>query len=104
MLTSASGSNSSRDRSIRSPPRLIAFSPIVLVDQEILQGSQQKGAESTLFPISAFQCIFLEQMKKKSLHEILCISGSIAAMTQKGIKWRPISFAKSGKRALSRFR
>src|SRR5262245_22675494 len=78
--------------------------PIVLVDQKILQGRQQKRAESPLFSISAFQCIFLEQIKKKGLHEVLCISGSIAAVTQKGIKWRPVSFAKSGKCAMSRFR
>jgi hypothetical protein len=47
--------------------------------------------------------IFLEQIEKKSLNEVLCISGRIAAMTQEGIEWRPIGFAKSGKRPLSRF-
>ena len=104
MLTSVSGSNCIERQDCAIASSLHRLLPIVLVDQKILQGRQQKGAESPLFSISAFQCIFLEEMKKKGLHEILCISGSIAAVTQKGIKWRPISFAKSGKCALSRFR
>jgi hypothetical protein len=70
----------------------------MLVVQKILQRSEEKCAEPTLLAIRVAQCILLEQTSEKTLDQVLRISGGMAAVPKKTIKWRPIRFAKSGKR------
>jgi hypothetical protein len=48
------------------------------------------------------QYVLLEQMGKKTLDQVLCISGGMTAMSKKTVKRRPICFAKSRKRLVSR--
>jgi hypothetical protein len=76
---------------------------IVLIDQEILQRSQQEGAETALRLICVAQSILREQMDEESLDKILSVRGRITAVTQKGVERRPIGFAKSGEGLLHRF-
>ena len=77
---------------------------IVFVAQEILQRAEEKSAKPSLLPIRAAQRILREQMSEEPLDKILRIRGVVSSMAQKSIKWRPISFAKSSKRLLRRFR
>src|SRR3954469_196943 len=41
-------------------------------------------------------------MGKKTLHQVLCVSGGMTAMSKKTVKRRPVCFAKSRKRLLTR--
>jgi len=52
--------------------------------------------------VSVIQGVLLEQMSKKALDQILCISGRKTAVPEKTVERRPIGFAKSGERLLSR--
>jgi hypothetical protein len=48
---------------------------VILVEQEILQRSQQKCAKPALLLVRAGQSVLLKQMSKETLDEILCVSG-----------------------------
>jgi hypothetical protein len=74
---------------------------IILIVQEILQGSEEKRAKPTLLPIRPAQRVLLEQLSEKTLDQVLGISGGMTAVTKKTVKRRPIRFAKSGKGLLS---
>src|SRR5207248_5473726 len=76
---------------------------IIFVEQEILERSQQERAKPALLLIRPVQCVLLKQMGKKTLNEILCISGRITAMPNKSVKRRPIGFAKSRESLLGGF-
>jgi hypothetical protein len=79
------------------PTPLERSGAVILVKQKVFEGSEEKCAKPTLLPVRAAQCVLLEKMDEKTLDEILCISGRMAAMPKKSVKWRPISFAKSRK-------
>src|SRR6478672_2020010 len=78
--------------------------PIVLVVQKILQRAEQKCAEPAFLLICATQCIFFQQMGKKTLDEILRFGRSVTPKSQKGVKGWPIRFTEIGKRFPSCFR
>jgi hypothetical protein len=48
------------------------------------------------------QRVLLEKTGEKTLDQVLCISGGMTAMSKKAVKRRPIRFAKSRKRLLTR--
>jgi hypothetical protein len=75
---------------------------IILVVHEIFQRSEEKRAKPTLLAIRSAQCVLLEQLSKKTLDQVLGISGGMTAVTKKTVKRRPIRFAKAGKGLLSR--
>ena len=76
---------------------------IVLVEQEILQRSQQKRAKPTLLLVRAGQRVLLEQISEKTLDEVLRISGRKTAVAKKTIKRRPVCLTKSAQRLVSGF-
>jgi hypothetical protein len=77
---------------------------VILVEQEILQRSQQERAQPTLLLIRAVQCALLKQMGEETLDEILCISGWKTAVAKETVKGWPVGFAKSGECLPSGFR
>src|SRR5438874_11421323 len=79
-------------------------SPIVLVAQKILQRAEQKCTEPAFLLICATQRIFLKEMGKKTLDEILRFGRSVTPKSQRGIKRCPIRFTQIGKRFSSCFR
>jgi hypothetical protein len=88
---------------LAAPASLQRSGAIILIVQEILQGSQQERAKPALLLICTGQGVLLEQMSEKTLNEILCVSGRKTAVAKKTVKWRPIRFTKSRKRLVSRF-
>ena len=48
---------------------------VILVEQKILQRSQQERAKPALLLIRAGQSVLLEQVSEKTLHQILRVSG-----------------------------
>src|SRR6266498_3322904 len=79
-------------------------SPIVLVEQKILQRAEQKCAEPAFLLICATQRIFFKQMGKKTLDKILRFGRSVPPKSQKCIKGWPIRFTEIGKRFSCCFR
>jgi hypothetical protein len=77
---------------------------VILIEQEILQGSQKERAKPALLLIRAGQCVLLKQMGEETLDEILCISGWKTAVAKKTVKRWPIGLAKSGECLPSGFR
>jgi hypothetical protein len=71
---------------------------VILIEQEILERSQQKRAKPTLLLIRATQRVLFKQMGKETLNEILCVSRRKTAVAKKTVKRRPISLAKPGER------
>ena len=49
--------------------------PFILIEQKILQRSQQERAKPALLLIRAGQCVLLKQMGEETLDEILRVSG-----------------------------
>src|SRR6266536_1271883 len=76
-------------------------SPIVLVEQKILQRAEQKCTEPAFLLICATQRIFFKQMGKKTLDKILRFGRSVTPKSQIGVKGWPIRFAAVGKRLSS---
>jgi hypothetical protein len=81
---------------LATTPSLKGAGPIVFIEQEILQRPQQERPEPAFSLIRAGQRVLLEQMFKKTLDQILRVSGRKTAVAKKTIKRRPISFAKPG--------
>jgi hypothetical protein len=77
---------------------------VILIEQKILQRSQQERAKPTLLLIRVGQCVLLKQMGEKTLDEILRISGWKTAVAKETVKGCPIGFAKSGECLPSGFR
>jgi hypothetical protein len=77
---------------------------VILIEQKILQRSQQERAKPTLLLIRVGQCVLLKQMGEKTLDEVLCISGWKTAVAKETVKGWPIGFAKSGECLPSGFR
>src|SRR5690349_17969514 len=71
-------------------------SSIVLVAQKILKRSEQESAQAAFLLIGPAQRVLFEQMGEKTLHQVLRFSRGVSAMSQKGIKWRPICLAEIG--------
>jgi hypothetical protein len=64
---------------------------------ELLEGGQQKRPELTLRSINPIHCLVLNEVKEKTLSQVLRIFGRISAVPNKGIQRVPIEFAKIGK-------
>src|SRR5260221_8234791 len=73
-------------------------SPIVFVEQEVLQRAEQKCAEAAFVLICTTQRTVYEQMGEEALDKILRFGRGVAAASHKGIKRWPIRFAEVGKR------
>src|SRR6516164_5025090 len=79
---------------LRLPAAFEAARSIRLVRKKLLQGCQQKRPELTLRSIHPTQGLMFNQVKKKTLDQILRVFGRIPAMPDKGIQRVPIEFAK----------
>jgi len=77
---------------------------IMFMGEEMLQRSEEKGAQPALLPIRAAQGFVFHEMDEERLRQVLRIVRRIAAIAQKSIEWRPISLAEIRQRALGRFR
>ena len=60
----------------------------------------QEGAQPPVFAPGAAQGVVFKQIHKKSLGDVLGITGRMAAPPQKGVERRPVSLAKTGERLL----
>jgi hypothetical protein len=66
-----------------------------LLQQKILQRTEQKRAQSTLLLIGPAQRVVFKQMDKKTLDDVLRVSRRVAATSNESVKRRPVCFTKS---------
>src|SRR6516162_4138697 len=64
----------------------------------IFEGGQQKCTEFSLFRADSAEGLLFQQMKEKTLRQILCIQGLISAAPGECIKRIPVQPAKFGQR------
>src|SRR4029453_7265709 len=69
-----------------------------LLQQKILQGTEQERAQPPSLLIGPAQRVVLKQMLEKTLSDVLRVSRRIAATTEECVKRWPVNFAKSGER------
>jgi hypothetical protein len=80
----------------RSASPFEAARPICLIRKVFLQGSQQKRPELAFQSVNPVQGLMLNQVKEKTLHQVLRFFGRMPAIPDKRVKRVPIEFAKIG--------